>query len=106
MSKIINLTESDNGRTIKASQEDKVNVYLSTNPSTGFLWESKDISAGTLDKIQYDPVELPLILGKTTNIRFLFTVQQSGHFSLNYAQPWDKLTEPVRMFDIKIEVST
>jgi len=104
MAKLIELNESNNNTKIKAAKEDKINLVLKTNPSTGYIWESTDISAGTLDRIQHDPVILPLIMGASINIKFTFTVKRNGHFSFDYAQPWDHKTPPAKMFDVEIEI--
>ncbi len=99
---MITLTDKDNNTIISAKVKEQVDLILPANPSTGFFWQATDTSAGRLDRVQYDAVAKP---GAPTVARFRFTVEQEGHFTLNYARPWAELTPPARWFDVAIKIT-
>lgn len=104
---MINLTEADNNTIVKAKKGEHIDLTLTTNPSTGYLWQSVDTSAGTLDTVQQDAIKIttPPIVGKPVDIHFMFTVQQSGFFTLNCARPWGDITTPSKIFSVEVVVN-
>ena len=102
---VIKIDESDNNTVIKANVDDQIELTLPVNNSTGYFWSATDTSAGNLDQVQQDPVPHPPRPGAASKVRFVFTVKQSGHFTLNYARPWGELTPPAKWYDVEIQCS-
>lgn len=99
----IALNEANNGQTIKAAVNDRAVVTLSYLPSSGFLWQSVDDSAGVLKFIKsYGGDEKP---GSPGHLKFIFQITNSGYLQLNLARPWDELQPPVKFWWVKIEIS-
>lgn len=96
----IQLTEKDNNTVVKVKKGEEVDIILPANSSTGFFWQATDTSAGRLQRLQYDAQTKA---GAATLARFRFLVEDSGHFTLNYARPWAELTPPARWFDVVID---
>src|SRR5688572_4444648 len=100
---VIKIDESDNNTTLDAAVGDQIELTLPVNTSTGYYWSATDTSAGTLDQVQLDPAP-PKRPGAPSKVRFVFTVKQSGHFTLNYARPWGELTPPAKWYTVEIKV--
>lgn len=103
MSKTHKLTDINNNSVIDCDIDDQIEITLVSNPSTGFLWQSIDTSAGVLDSLQHDAsTGVPRA---SHNIRFLFSVKRSGHFTLNYARPWGDSTPAEKWFSVTVNVN-
>jgi inhibitor of cysteine peptidase len=101
-----NLTDKDNNSTAKAAAGDTITVILPANPSTGYLWQAKDTTAGHLDSVLHDAAGVsPGTIGSPIQVSFNFTVQQSGHFTLYYGRPWNPKDPPSKWFDVTVEVT-
>jgi predicted secreted protein len=98
------LTDSDNNSTINCAVGDTVDIMLSAKPSTGFLWQSTDVSAGKLIKMQYDATTSDDKPGASRNVRFRYLIEQSGTFALNYARQWDESATPIKWFSVSVVV--
>lgn len=97
---VINLTEHDNNKTIKAQKGDKVVITLSWNPSTGYFWQEMDTTAGVLEQLRHeggDPIP-----GGSVLVHFTFRIEREGVIQLSCARPWAETQPPAKWFQVQI----
>lgn len=101
---IINLIESDNGKTINAKVDDKVTVTLPFKPSSGFFWQDSGSTAGILEEVKHFGQD-PSTPGAIVLIFFKFRIYRKGDITLSYARPWQETQPPAKWFSVEIQVS-
>lgn len=96
------LTEIDNNKTIYAVVNDTATIVLKSNPSTGFMWQQVNTSAGKLLEVKYGPASK--IPGRPVDVKFVFSLQQNGILLLSYSRPWEESEPPEKWFQIGVEI--
>ena len=91
---VVELTEAENGQTIRVHPDDEIVVRLPENPTTGFRWEIE--TADPVVTAVDDDFELGEsgagIVGAGGTRRFRFRVaasSASGRVALKLRQPWE-----------------
>lgn len=83
-------------------------LTLPSNPTTGYRWTLRDVSAEQLKSLGPEVFSSPqndLIGGDGTSTwRFEAADSGSGRLYLTYQRPWETDTEPTGLFDCRIEV--
>lgn len=98
----IQLTDSDNGKSIKAAVGDVVALNLTWNPSTGYFWQSSDITAGELIELKHEGGETKP--GESTHVVFKVKIKGAGVIEFMYARPWSETESPGKWFVITVSV--
>ena len=109
--KTINLTNADNGKTIKANVGDTIAVKLKANPTTGYIWspvkQAKDsIIEFKSRKYVSSPTRVPMP-GRGGQTAFTYSVTKAGKavITLNHRRPWEKNKKPASTFTVTIEAT-
>jgi inhibitor of cysteine peptidase len=104
----VNVTESDNGKTLKLKKGDIFSLKLYENPSTGFSWQL-DLSEGLSilsDEYTPDPVLPGYVGGGGTHSWTIEAVTQgSQQVKGIYKQPWIETTGTEENFSLYVEIT-
>ncbi len=84
-------------------------VSLSSNPTTGFRWQSQDAASGVLRSLGpevYSNPEDAGIVGSAgvSTWRYQATAAGSGKLLMTYQRPWEPEVAPAQTFDCVITV--
>ena len=109
-SRPIEVSQADDGKTIKAAPGNSVMIRLPGNPSTGYSWRNAGISGGrTLQTPQAEPAYQrgPNRPGASGVFVFPLKAMQAGKATvkLEYVRPWEKGKVAAKTFSVTIEVS-
>jgi len=104
------LTEKNNGDSINLEIDDKVEIKLESNPTTGYSWFLSDKVDSTIVSVT-DPVFIESkkdkeLVGAGGYEIFTIKTISKGKTSiiLNYERPWEEEVEPIETFEITISV--
>ena len=100
------LTKSDNGKTIKVKAGLLIVVELEGNPSTGYIWEAKDLDGRILQQVgeaKFKSVN-PGLVGAGGTLTLTFKTLMAGKINLTliYHRPWEKNVEPQSLYNVTI----
>lgn len=102
------LDETIDGQAIEVKSGDRLNIVLSENATTGYLWtpecDDTDIRFEREDlEPERDENDMP-ICGAPRKIRFIIRVESGfdgpSHVKFSYRRPWEKKTPPARQIDL------
>jgi inhibitor of cysteine peptidase len=83
-------------------------LTLPSNPTTGYRWTLRDVSAEQLKSLGPEVFSSPQneVIGGdgASTWRFEAADSGSGRLYLTYQRPWETDTEPAGLFDCRIEV--
>lgn len=97
----INLSEKDNGKTLRVESGRKIIVTLAENPSTGYTWRTNvEETAATVLENKYIPPENQ-IPGKGGTRKVKLKVTGSGKLVMNYYR--SRENEGIKKFIIFLE---
>jgi inhibitor of cysteine peptidase len=105
------LTEADNGTTMKIAVGAKFDIALKGNATTGYQWKvAKIVGDAVVQKGEPDYVvekRRKRMVGVGGTFLFHFEVKKAGKtkVELGYARPWEKDTPPVKTFVVTIDSS-
>lgn len=104
----VNITKADNGKTFDVAKGSQFNLTLEGNPTTGFLWETKDLNTAVLKQVgdfAYTADNANLV-GSPGKLKFTFEGAGAGtaKLTLIYHQPFDPNTAPAETFEVTINV--
>ena len=106
----VQLTEADNGSSVKLASGGQLIVALTSNASTGYTWSVQDPAPSQLE-LQGEPKYVPP--GSTTNVVgaagtqvFTFVAQSSGSakLTLQYKRPFEPNAAPAQTFSVTVDV--
>ena len=101
------ITETDAGRLIELSVGDRLEVTLSSNPTTGFQWEVSHGDATVLRPVG-EPKSAPAgeAVGSPGSTTLLFEAVASGETQLVliYHRPFEKGVPAARTFEVPVRV--
>jgi predicted secreted protein len=103
-SSALQVTETDDGKTLAAQLGGTVELRLGGNPTTGYEWKLTSASKG-LPLASSDYVaDQPMLVGSGGTYVFLFDVAASGTYTLelSYARSWEP--QPLKTFTVTITV--
>ena len=98
----IQLTDADNGTTVRAAVSDEIEVRLSENPTTGFQWMRGNVDQGMLrvDSDEFVPAHGDIGAGGVHVFRFTVTAAGSSDLSLNLSR--GSHAPPAQQFRVNI----
>ena len=109
-SKQIELTSVDNGKNIKVKVGEQIVVVLEGNPSTGYIWEAKDLDASMIQQVGETEFKSsnsnPGFAGAGGTLTLKFRALKVGTTSLTlvYHRPWETDVKPLSSFTTTITV--
>ena len=102
----MNLSEADNGRTIKLTTGQVVTITLDANPTTGYTWEVVEAPSGQVmhqvGKIEFESESEAIGAGGVQIITFEVVNAGQTSLSLVYHRPWETDVEPLKTFAIHV----
>ncbi len=100
------LTESDNGKTVELQVTDDLDVTLTENPSTGFLWDIDTIDQSVIKQTGDSEFTPGSGIGASGKRTFHFQAVASGQSDLKLIlhRPFDTSTPPASTFEVTIIV--
>lgn len=105
---VFKLTDTDNGRTLVASVEDSVEIYLSENPTTAYRWQ-EDATPQFMEKV-FDEFSTTSTTrpgsGGTRVIQFRITSTGTGELSLKLWREWEGNKSVTQRFMLTVQVQT
>jgi inhibitor of cysteine peptidase len=108
-SKAMQVTDADNGKTIKTAAETSFDIALKGNATTGFQWKVEKIEGKAVKqkgKNDYvpDKHEKDIVgFGGTFVFHFDVTKEAKTKIRLVYVRPWEKDTPPAKTFAVVID---
>ncbi len=103
----LELTERDNGQTVRLQQGETLTVNLEGNPTTGYLWEIAGYNKNLL-VIQGESGFLRDAERPGSGGRFVFRFEPKGigdtRLQLVYIRPWAKKDRPIRTFEVVVSI--
>jgi inhibitor of cysteine peptidase len=106
--KLIDVSDPDDGGTVRLNQGDTLRVRLHATPGTGYSWTVGKIDAAMLAeaaprKFVPPPKQIPGAVGHDV---FEFRAAQAGRttLKLDYLRPWEKGVAPARTFKLNVNI--
>ena len=106
----LQLTDSDNGSSVKLALNGELNVALASNITTGFSWSVGDQSATQLE-LKGEPRYVPPgsttpVVGAAGTQVFTFEAKSTGtaKLVLEYKRPFEPGVAPEKTFSVTVEV--
>ncbi len=106
--KLIDVSDPDDGGTVRMNPGDTLRVRLHATPGTGYAWTVAQIDAAMLAeaaprKFVPPPKQIPGAVGHDV---FEFRAARSGRttLELNYVRPWENGVAPARTFKLKVSI--
>jgi len=105
--KIINLTESDSGKSVILSPSNRLEVSLKGNYTTGYTWNIKTYDKSIL-KLSSDSKYIPAqtkLVGAGGIQYYYFDVIGKGKTKIviDYSRSWEKESSPVKSFILTLD---
>ncbi len=101
------LGEADNNRELDVAVGTSVTIRLPENPSTGFRWQLNEGAADGLELVANEFEPSTALMPGAGGLRvFRFVARSAGpaQLELSYAQPWDRVASPERIFRVRLLV--
>lgn len=103
----ISLTEADNRRKVEINTGDDLEVTLTGNPTTGYIWESVEFDKAILPSqggYKYTPAS-PMV-GSGGQFVFAFRAAAAGQTPLLivYRRPFEKSAAPIKFFEVLVRI--
>ncbi len=104
------LTEKNNGESLNLEVNDRVNIELKSNPTTGYEWVLSEETGGSIISLTgsgfIQSKKDKELIGAGGFEIFSFKAISNGKTSiiLNYKRPWEEEAEPLETFEITISV--
>lgn len=102
------LTMDNNGEAITLQVGQEVHVFLTGNPTTGYMWEAPEVDSAVLRMAgEGDYAAADEALGSGGEFDFTFTAAEPGETTLTliYHRSFEKDVPPKRTFSIKVVVT-
>jgi len=103
------ITQADNGRRISVLPDQRVEITLPGNPSTGYQWvltdKPADLELAEAREPQFKPDTKKVGAPGMITLTYRITRSGSGTLRLAYRRPWEKGTRPVKTFAVTLVVS-
>ena len=109
-SKQIEVTSAGNGKNFKVKVGEQIVVVLEGNPSTGYIWEAKDLDASMIQQVGETEFKSsnsnPGFAGAGGTLTLKFRALKVGTTSMTlvYHRPWETDVKPISSFVITINV--
>jgi inhibitor of cysteine peptidase len=105
----IQKNEKDAGSLLEMNKEDRLEIVLKSNPTTGFQWTVVSLDSSILTHIgtEYKAANTARnIVGSGGRSTFHFKATKAGKTDLKliYHQPFEKDTPPVKTFELSVIV--
>lgn len=98
------LTQADNGRTVSAQVGDKLQIRLTENPSTGYLWQATAAEGLVITRTEYQPDDRSGTLAGSGGVRtWTLELTKPGSHEFSAAlYPPDAAADPVSKFSVVV----
>ena len=109
-SKQIEVTSADNGKKLNVRAGEQFVVVLEGNPSTGYIWEAKDLDASMIQQVGETEFKSsnsnPGFAGAGGTLTLKFRALKVGttNLTLVYHRPWETDVKPLSSFTTTITV--
>ena len=99
----LRITEADGGQTFEVPLDASFEIWLPSNPSTGFGWSTEPYDGLDVTAPEYRQEGTGVGAGGTE--RFVVTARKRGRYFLvfEYLRPWEDVP-PEQVFSVVIEV--
>ena len=102
------LDATDDGRTVELKQDQSLELELTGNPTTGFMWEVVVFDDAVLrlaGEAEFEPDSN--LVGAPGVLTFRFEPVAAGEtdLDLEYRRPWEEDLPPLRTYSIRVIVS-
>jgi len=102
------LTDQQNGASVSISPGQNIELFLASNPSTGYSWQivSNDLLTVVSDDSISNHADVDKVGAEVTQ-HWILKPEAPGNTQLNlwYMQPWES-TQPVKTFGVKIAIKS
>jgi len=107
------ITDADKGGVVRIKFLDRLEVRLSANPTTGFMWYIEKESTPLLKLVHQTQTEAPepgagqpVMVGRPVFQVFTFEPKHAGEgvLRLHYVRSWEKPTPDDERFEIRVVV--
>jgi len=97
---VMNLTESDSGKTVELKVGDELEIALSANPTTGYTWDVSMVDSAVLklDKSDFLAGDSIVGSGGTTVMKFHAIAPGTSGVKLIYHRPFEHNKPPIKVF--------
>ncbi len=104
----VNLGDGDANRMLEMRSGDRLNIVLTSNPSTGYNWQVVGGDTSVIAQVG-EPVwkaDQPGLPGGGGKLSMQFQAEGPGRTTLElaYSRPWDKETPPARTYNVTVVV--
>jgi inhibitor of cysteine peptidase len=96
-----------NGGSVTLNQGEKLEIKLSSNPTTGYNWEIVQIDSAIVQQVgdvEYKSYSKRIGSGGVNTYTFQAASEGKTHLTLIYHRSFEKDTPPIETFDLDIEV--
>lgn len=104
----VSLTEGDDGSAVELpGVGGQLVVVLEGNPSTGYMWEVDEVDGAILQQVgepEFRALSDLVGAGGLSILRFQAVATGRTMLRLAYRRPWENDVEPLKMFEVYIEV--
>jgi len=105
---VVNISESDAGKTIELKKGDTLVVTLQGNITTGYNWEMEAATAPAFLQQVGEPEVTPEsgLVGAGGKIALKFSAVQTGQATMKlvYHRAWEKGVAPAKTYEVKLVV--
>ena len=107
------VTDADKGGVVRLKAGDRLEVRLSANPTTGFMWYIEKESTPLLKLVHQTQTEIPTpveeqpgLVGRPVFQVFTFEARHigTGELKLHYVRSWEKPTPEDERFEIRVVI--
>ncbi len=104
------LTKDQNGQTLTMRVNEILQVSLDGNPTTGYVWETKDLDAALLaqqgELVYSTQATATRVAGAGGTYLFSYKALKAGQATLTiiYHRPWEKEAPPAETFQVTLKI--
>jgi len=105
-SKVMKLTETDSGKTVELQVDDELEITLSANPTTGYVWEVSSVDSDVLKLDKSDFVADDKIIGSggMTVMKLHAIASGTSAVKLIYHRPFERNKPPLKDFTVHVQI--
>jgi inhibitor of cysteine peptidase len=101
---LMKLTENDSGKTVELRIGDDLEIVLSANPTTGYVWEASSLDSTVLELDKTDFIAGEKVIGSSGMDVIKLHAISEGKTELTfiYHRPFEKNKPPSKTFNITV----
>jgi predicted secreted protein len=104
---VVFISQEDNGREFALDRGDALEISLPAKSGTGYTWQAEPIAGGFARQVGEPAFTLDNAMPGASGLQiFHFGIEASGTGTLemHYLRPWEKGTNPAKVFKIMLIV--